>query len=72
VEAGVLLQELLFGDKVPVSDASPPGSTECSERQLVEWKLEELDFPFNENVGNLVCPASYDLGEEIRLVLVVT
>jgi hydrogenase nickel incorporation protein HypB len=33
------------------------------------WKLEELDFLFVENVGNLVCPASYDLGEELRLVL---
>lgn len=29
----------------------------------------ELDFLFIENVGNLVCPASYDLGETIRCVL---
>jgi hydrogenase nickel incorporation protein HypB len=28
-----------------------------------------IDFLFIENVGNLVCPASYDLGEEIRCVL---
>lgn len=28
-----------------------------------------LDFLFIENVGNLVCPASYDLGENIRCVL---
>ena len=28
-----------------------------------------IDFLFIENVGNLVCPASYDLGEDIRLVL---
>jgi hydrogenase nickel incorporation protein HypB len=34
-----------------------------------EWKLDELDFLFVENVGNLVCPASYDLGEDLRLVL---
>ena len=33
------------------------------------WALEELDFLFIENVGNLVCPASFDLGEELRLVL---
>jgi hydrogenase nickel incorporation protein HypB len=33
-----------------------------------EWRLDELDFLFVENVGNLVCPASYDLGEELRLV----
>src|SRR6202012_3496933 len=36
---------------------------------LEEWKLNELDFLFIENVGNLVCPASYDLGEDLRLVL---
>ena len=29
----------------------------------------DLDFLFVENVGNLVCPASYDLGENIRCVL---
>jgi len=33
------------------------------------WNLNELDFLFIENVGNLVCPSSYDLGEEMRLVL---
>jgi hydrogenase nickel incorporation protein HypB len=33
------------------------------------WNLDELDFLFIENVGNLVCPSSYDLGEELRLVL---
>jgi len=29
----------------------------------------DLDFLFIENVGNLVCPAAYDLGENIRCVL---
>ena len=33
------------------------------------WILEDLDFLFIENVGNLVCPANYDLGEDLRLVL---
>ena len=33
------------------------------------WNLNELDFLFIENVGNLVCPSSYDLGEDLRLVL---
>ena len=36
---------------------------------LEGWNINELDFLFIENVGNLVCPASYDLGENIRLVL---
>lgn len=33
------------------------------------WELAALDFLFIENVGNLVCPASYDLGEHLRVVL---
>jgi hydrogenase nickel incorporation protein HypB len=33
------------------------------------WSPEELDFLFIENVGNLVCPATFDLGEDLRLVL---
>jgi hydrogenase nickel incorporation protein HypB len=36
---------------------------------LEDWDLEQLDFLFIENVGNLVCPSSYDLGEDLRLVL---
>jgi hydrogenase nickel incorporation protein HypB len=40
------------------------------ERALDGWDLHRLDWLFIENVGNLVCPASYDLGEELRLVLV--
>ncbi|MGA3209815.1 MAG: hydrogenase nickel incorporation protein HypB [Terriglobales bacterium] len=34
------------------------------------WDLNQLDFLFIENVGNLVCPSSYDLGEGLRLVLI--
>jgi hydrogenase nickel incorporation protein HypB len=33
------------------------------------WDLRNLDFLFIENVGNLVCPSSYDLGEDLRFVL---
>jgi hydrogenase nickel incorporation protein HypB len=36
---------------------------------LAGWDLSELDYLFIENVGNLVCPASYDLGENARVVL---
>jgi hydrogenase nickel incorporation protein HypB len=32
-------------------------------------KLDALDILFIENVGNLVCPSSYDLGEKIRVAL---
>ena len=36
---------------------------------LDAWNPGPLDFLFIENVGNLVCPSSYDLGENLRLVL---
>jgi hydrogenase nickel incorporation protein HypB len=36
---------------------------------LEGWDLTQLDFLFIENVGNLVCPSSYDLGEDLRFVL---
>lgn len=42
------------------------------ERAISDWPLTELDYLFIENVGNLVCPSSFDLGEELRLVLVST
>src|ERR1700761_2492513 len=39
------------------------------EHALTGWEIRPLDFLFIENVGNLVCPASYDLGENLRVVL---
>jgi len=41
-------------------------------KHLADWEgvaLGGLDYLFIENVGNLVCPSSYDLGEKIRVVL---
>jgi hydrogenase nickel incorporation protein HypB len=39
---------------------------------LLDWRLKDFDFLFIENVGNLVCPSSFDLGENLRIVLVST
>ena len=36
---------------------------------LDQFDLDALDLLFIENVGNLVCPALFDLGEEARIVL---
>ncbi len=36
---------------------------------LADWDLGLFDYLFIENVGNLVCPSSYDLGEDVRVVL---
>ena len=35
-------------------------------------KLDELDIVFIENVGNLVCPASFDLGHHLNVTLLST
>jgi hydrogenase nickel incorporation protein HypB len=39
------------------------------QKALDGWDVGKLDFLFVENVGNLVCPSSYDLGEDLRVVL---
>jgi len=41
-------------------------------RALDEIDLDGVDVLFIENVGNLVCPASYDLGEDLKAVLIST
>jgi hydrogenase nickel incorporation protein HypB len=38
-------------------------------RAMTQLDLDSLDLLIIENVGNLVCPASYDLGEDLRVVL---
>src|SRR5580704_16513838 len=42
------------------------------ERALEGWALDSLDYLFIENVGNLVCPSSYDLGENNKIVILST
>ena len=45
---------------------------EMVDRHLEAWEgvsLDGLEYLFIENVGNLVCPSSYDLGEKIRVAL---
>ena len=39
------------------------------ERSLERWALEDIDLLLIENVGNLVCPSSYDLGEDAKIAL---
>jgi hydrogenase nickel incorporation protein HypB len=39
------------------------------ERSLSGWNVDDLDLLLIENVGNLVCPTSYDLGERAKIVL---
>jgi hydrogenase nickel incorporation protein HypB len=41
-------------------------------RVLPELDLNQIELLFIENVGNLVCPSSYDLGEDMKVVLIST
>jgi hydrogenase nickel incorporation protein HypB len=41
-------------------------------KAAAQLDLDQLDVLVIENVGNLVCPADYDLGEDLRVVLLST
>jgi hydrogenase nickel incorporation protein HypB len=41
-------------------------------KALAEFDINKIDLLFIENVGNLVCPSSYDLGEDMKVVLIST
>lgn len=40
------------------------------EKSLKQLELENIDILFIENVGNLICPVDYRLGEHVRIVIV--
>ncbi len=42
------------------------------EKAMSEFVLESMDLFIIENVGNLVCPSSYNLGEDMKVVLIST
>ena len=45
---------------------------EMVSKAAAQLDLDKLDLLIIENVGNLVCPADYDLGEDLRIVLLST
>jgi hydrogenase nickel incorporation protein HypB len=61
---------------VPSHQINTGGGCHLSAEQVLEaldcFDLEKLDILFIENVGNLVCPAEFDLGERRRVVLAST
>jgi hydrogenase nickel incorporation protein HypB len=58
---------------VPVRQINTHGichlDAEMISTHLDGWNLVQIDYLFIENVGNLVCPSSYDLGERIRVAM---
>lgn len=57
----------------PVRQITTAGACHLDARMVTSalsgWQPDAIDLLFIENVGNLVCPTSYDLGEEARVVL---
>jgi len=57
----------------PVQQITTAGACHLDARMinkaLAAWAGERFDLLLIENVGNLVCPTSYDLGEERKIVL---
>lgn len=58
---------------VPVRQITTDGRCHLEAQMVADhlagWDLGALEYLFIENVGNLVCPSSYDLGEDVRVVL---
>jgi hydrogenase nickel incorporation protein HypB len=61
---------------VPVKQIQTAGNCHLEAQMIqnfiADWNMKMFDFLFIENVGNLVCPSSYDLGEALRVVLLST
>jgi len=57
----------------PVQQITTGGTCHLDARMITraveKWNLGDFDTLFIENVGNLVCPSSYDLGEHAKVVL---
>lgn len=65
-----------LAEHVPVVQLTTGGACHL-ELPLIDqgWQAlgePEVDFLFLENIGNLVCPASHDLGEHLRVLLLST
>ena len=65
--------ERLRAMRIPAHQILTGGACHLDARQvhgaLERLALEPVDFLFIENVGNLICPTSYDLGEDFKIAL---
>ncbi len=61
---------------IPVVQINTEGACHLDSNSIYEafreLDLEKLDIIFVENVGNLICPAAFDLGETIRVAVLST
>ena len=71
--AGQIDADTIHGLGIPVTQIDTDGACHIEamsiQKMLPEFDLDELDILFVENIGNLVCPAEFNIGESFRLAL---
>lgn len=62
--------------KIPVKQIITRGgchlNAQMVKNALPHFEIDNLDLMIIENVGNLVCPSNYDLGEDLKVTLIST
>ena len=71
--AGQIDADTIHALGIPVTQIDTDGACHIEamsiQKMLPEFDLDELDILFVENIGNLVCPAEFNIGESFRLAL---
>ena len=71
--AGQIDAERIHALGIPVAQIDTDGACHIEamsiQKMLAEFDLDGLDVLFVENIGNLVCPAEFNIGESFRLAL---
>ncbi len=71
--AGQIDADTIHSLGIPVTQIDTDGACHIEamsiQKMLPEFDLDGLDILFVENIGNLVCPAEFNIGESFRLAL---
>ena len=71
--AGQIDADTIHALGIPVTQIDTDGACHIEamsiQKMLPEFDLDSLDILFVENIGNLVCPAEFNIGESFRLAL---
>lgn len=71
--AGKIDAEKIAAMGIPVVQLNTDGACHIEAMSikniLPEFNLDDLDIIFIENIGNLVCPAEFDIGEDLKVVI---
>ncbi|HEY5562904.1 MAG TPA: hydrogenase nickel incorporation protein HypB [Clostridiaceae bacterium] len=71
--AGIIDAEKMAAMNIPVVQLDTAGACHIEAMSikniLPEFNLEALDIIFVENIGNLVCPAEFNIGEDLKIAI---